>query len=254
MQIRMIALDLDRTFLRTDKSISDYSISVLNRCREKGIKVAIATARSEKAAENYTKQIRPDVVVSNGGARVRCGEKAIWDCMLSSETTEGIVSSAARENSCVNITVETREGYYVTWEKSDSPDYEHAVHCDFSDPFRREAYKITLEFRERLAAYRIAKLYPECSMTPFSDEKWYRFAHSEATKMNGVRHAAEYFGLKTEQIAAFGDDLSDKDMIEGCGIGVAMGNAIDAVKAAADAVCLTNDEDGVARWIEENIL
>ena len=72
--------------------------------------------------------------------------------------------------------------------------------------------------------------------------------------MEGVRQAAQYLDIDVSQIAAFGDDTSDLDMIRGCGIGVAMQNAIDAVKAAADAVCLSCDEDGVARWIEENIL
>ena len=75
MEIRMIALDLDRTFLRTDKSISDYSIAVLDQCREKGIRIVVATARSEKVAEAYTRRIRPDIIVSNGGSRVRCGKE-----------------------------------------------------------------------------------------------------------------------------------------------------------------------------------
>lgn len=253
-EIRMIALDLDRTFLRTDKSISDYSISVIDRCRKKGIRIGIATARSEKAAQAYISRIQPDIVISDGGARVRCGEETVWSCMLPENVTEAIVAEAVKEKACVNITVEAEDSYYVTWEKADSPDYEHAVHCDFSDPFRKASYKITLELKEMEAARRIAQAHPECSMIPFSGGKWYRFAHRGATKMNGVRHAAEYLSIDTAQIAAFGDDLSDKDMIEGCGTGVAMGNAIDAVKSIADAVCQSNDEDGAARWIEENIL
>lgn len=254
MEIRMIALDLDRTFLRTDKSISDYSIAVLDQCREKGIRIVVATARSEKVAEAYTRRIRPDIIVSNGGSRVRCGKENVWKCMLSGNTTAAIVSAAVKEEACFDITVETEAGYYVTWEKANSPDHKHAVHCDFEEPFRQEAYKITLDIRDRKIAERLAEENPECSMTPYSDAKWYRFAHKDATKMEGVRQAAQYLDIDVSQIAAFGDDTSDLDMIRGCGIGVAMGNAIDAVRAAADTVCLSCDEDGVARWIEENIL
>jgi len=254
MQIKMIALDLDNTFLHTDKSVSDYSMAVLDKCREKGIRIAVATARSEKEAEPYLKQIRPDITVSNGGARVRYGEKTVWTCKLSADATAAIISAAVREDHCVNITVDTEDGFYVTWEHPDSPTHAHGIHWDFTNPFRKSAYKLVLELNEAEAAGRIAQGHSECSMTPFSDEKWYRFAHKDATKMEGVRQAAQYLDIDVSQIAAFGDDTSDLDMIRGCGIGVAMQNAIDAVRAAADTVCLSCDEDGVARWIEENIL
>ena len=56
------------------------------------------------------------------------------------------------------------------------------------------------------------------------------------------------------EIAAFGDDHNDIAMLSACGAGIAVGNAIDEVKRAADHIALSNEEDGVARWIEENIL
>ena len=43
-------------------------------------------------------------------------------------------------------------------------------------------------------------------------------------------------------------------MLRDCGIGVAVANAIDEVKAVADHICDTNDNDGVAKWLEENVL
>ena len=53
---------------------------------------------------------------------------------------------------------------------------------------------------------------------------------------------------------AFGDDVNDIDMVQRCGIGVAVSNAIDAVKEVADYICDSNDDDGVAKWIELNLL
>jgi hydroxymethylpyrimidine pyrophosphatase-like HAD family hydrolase len=52
---------------------------------------------------------------------------------------------------------------------------------------------------------------------------------------------------------AFGDDLNDIDMLNHAGVSVAMGNALDEVKAVADYVCDTNDNDGLAKWLEENV-
>ena len=56
------------------------------------------------------------------------------------------------------------------------------------------------------------------------------------------------------EIVAFGDDTPDIGMLRLCGLGVAMSNAIPAVKAAADVVIGANDEDGIAQWLEAAFL
>ena len=53
---------------------------------------------------------------------------------------------------------------------------------------------------------------------------------------------------------AFGDDFNDVDMLDYAGVSVAMGNAPDQVKLVADYICDTNNNDGMAKWIEENLL
>ena len=57
-------------------------------------------------------------------------------------------------------------------------------------------------------------------------------------------------GIQTAQIAAFGDDYADIGMLELCGMGIAMGNAIDAVKEKADLVIGGNDEDGIVAYLK----
>ena len=75
--------------------------------------------------------------------------------------------------------------------------------------------------------------------------------HKLANKKNALSKLAEHFNVAIQNVIAFGDDTNDIDMIETAGIGVAMGNAIDGVKAVADFVCDTNDNDGVAKWINK---
>ena len=69
----------------------------------------------------------------------------------------------------------------------------------------------------------------------------------------GIRLAAGALGIGMSEIAAFGDDYNDIGMLRTCGIGVAVENALPEVIAAADAVCACSDEDGLAKWAEENI-
>ena len=61
-------------------------------------------------------------------------------------------------------------------------------------------------------------------------------------------------GIKPSQIAAFGDDYADIGMLELCGMGIAMGNAIEAVKEKADLVIGSNDEDGIAAVLAASVL
>jgi hydroxymethylpyrimidine pyrophosphatase-like HAD family hydrolase len=78
--------------------------------------------------------------------------------------------------------------------------------------------------------------------------------HKDAVKSKAVAALAERWGVDRAEIAAFGDDSVDTELLRYCGIGVAMGNALDEVKSAADFICDTNENDGVAKWLEENVL
>ncbi|HZW09675.1 MAG TPA: HAD hydrolase family protein, partial [Phycisphaerales bacterium] len=72
---------------------------------------------------------------------------------------------------------------------------------------------------------------------------------ARADKWNAVRHLATERGIEPARIAAVGDQINDLTMIRGCGLGIAMGNAIDPVRAAAGRVTRSNAEDGVAHAI-----
>ena len=78
--------------------------------------------------------------------------------------------------------------------------------------------------------------------------------HREATKCNGVLEVANEFNISKSEVIAFGDDINDKEMLLNVGLGVAMSNSIDEIKMIADYICDTNDNDGVAKWLDENII
>ena len=76
----------------------------------------------------------------------------------------------------------------------------------------------------------------------------------EAGKFSALAVLGERIQVKLEETAAFGDDINDLEMISRCGLGIAVANALPEVKERADAVPLSNDEDGVARFIQKRIL
>lgn len=255
MAIKMIVTDLDRTLLRTDKSISDYTVSVFNKCREKGILTAIATARSETAARRYIEWINPDIVVSCGGALVRLGNKIIYRSVLSADISDELTCELLYNSNVGYITVETDNGYYVSYsEPADHPDYNHGIYNDFKAPLGKDSYKITVEIFDDNTANLFANKYKECGMIKFSGESWYRFANKNADKVTALHQIMKKLNISFSEAAAFGDDFNDIEMLMECGIGIAVDNAIAEAKEAANYICESNDIDGVARWIERNIL
>ena len=100
-------------------------------------------------------------------------------------------------------------------------------------------------------ADRLASYLPDCDCLRFSGSAWYKFTKKEATKENAILKACAICGIALEDVTAFGDDAPDIGMLKLCGTGVAMGNAIDSVKEAADIVIGSNDEDGIAKYLEQ---
>lgn len=254
MDIEMIILDLDGTILRSDKSVSDYTLTVLERCRERGIKIVVATARSETAAQRYLEKLKPDAIISNGGALARYQGNTVYTSVIPADTADTLISELIRLPGYVEITVEAEDGYYVSWQTPSASDYAHAVYYDFGVPLMQDVYKITVHFSNTDGLFETAEKYPSCGVLAFSDGPWYRLASRQAVKMTAIRELAAYLNVDISRTAAFGDDYIDEEMIRSCGIGVAMGNGVQQVRNEADDVCESNDNDGVAKWLEERLL
>lgn len=96
------------------------------------------------------------------------------------------------------------------------------------------------------------------AVQPFWHPKYDAWAMDVAaagcSKANGLRHYADVHGIAVEQMLAIGDSLNDLPMLQAAGFAVAMGNADDEVKDAADAVVADNDHDGVAEAIRRFVL
>jgi len=114
--------------------------------------------------------------------------------------------------------------------------------------------KICVQTENKEIAKQIAESIDSCDYLPFSDIPWYKFSSATATKEHSIKILSEKLNIKIEEIVAFGDDFNDIGMLKLCGTGVAMQNAIPQVKEIADVITKTNNDDGVAKYIEENIL
>ncbi|MDR0286584.1 MAG: Cof-type HAD-IIB family hydrolase [Clostridiales bacterium] len=258
MGIKVIVTNLDSTLLRSDRIISDYTVNIFNKCKKQGIKIVFATDRSENSCKRFTDIIKPDAIVSNGGSLARIGGKNVYRAVMDSGTADGLIQLLLKQPAVGCINVKTDTGNYVN-EPIDINDpswfdYFPVTHVDFTQGLGYEAYKITVEISDEATANGIAAGFPSVNVIRFSGEDWYRFADKNAGKWQGVKALAVDMGVDEKNIAAFGDDYNDLEMLRECGTGVAVMNGIDEVKTAADYICGTNDNDGVAKWLKEKML
>lgn len=246
--IKAIITDLDRTLLRTDKSLSEYTVDVLKRCKERGIKVMAATARPERTVRSYDATIGFDAVTVMNGAKVMVGDKVIT-YGIPDELAEEMLAKVCGHKEFL-FSVETGEILYAA---EHIPEFEYTLHTEFPKlPIGETAYKILVSGEG--AAEFIKENLTEGLHCTVANGYLVQIMSNDANKRNGVKVMLNAFGIAPEEAVYFGDDQDDAESMQLCSLGVAVDNAIPEVKAAADEIAESNDADGVAKWIEEHLL
>lgn len=250
VSVKTIVVDLDRTLLHTDKSLSEHTIEVLKECKKRGIKIMVATARPLRATTQYCNLVDFDAMVVSNGARIRYSNQ---------QADYGICQSSAahllntlKQYPALRITLETGDCAY-----SNHPieDYETILTDDLVGIATAEG---TLKILVHLDSEEILPLV----QNELTEDLYYTIAHgyllqimnTSATKWNGIKAILDLCGCSPGETAYFGDDQDDLEPIKMCGLGVAVSNGINEVKAVADYVIESNDCDGVANFIETQIL
>ncbi len=257
-KIRLLLTDLDDTLLTTDKQITKRTRQAFQKCREQGILTGFATARAELPSKKYMDILRPDVKILDNGGLVIVHDEIVAQTMMSAETVDGILAGLCQTDGLGDVTIETGDQFYSSCRDilgTYGSDYAHGIYHDCAEPIRKPSYKMTVETTNSDAFYRVVEQYPDCHGFGFAMENWYCICPNGVTKGNAVEALATHLHISPAEIAAFGDDVSDLEMLRFCGYGVAMINGLPQVKAAGTYITeYDNDHDGVARFIEEYFL
>lgn len=247
---KAIIVDLDRTLLHTDKTISRYTAEVFGRCKEKGIKLMVATARPYRTMTQFCDIIDFDAISVTNGARIICGDYR-KEYGLCPESADRILT-ALKHYPDSRVTLETGEEAY-----SNKPieDYDSVISDDLAAVARVEgAIKILIGLDTPDVLETVKKMLSDDLYYTVANGRLMQIMNRSVTKWSGVKDMLELCGCSAEETAYFGDDHDDVEPIRMCGVGVAVSNAIDEVKAVADHIAESNDDDGVAKFIEGYIL
>lgn len=267
--IKLVAIDLDGTLLNSHKEISQKNKDVLAQAKAAGVKIVLCTGRPLAAIEVYLETLdlrdNGDYSITFNGGLVQKNdtgeiiEKALMPLddvhdlyQLGTELnvpldilSDGLVLQlpTSLENrslySQLNnlLTFEAAELQHLTADRI----YNKAVVAIDEDYLDEQISKIPTTFYDR---YEIIK----------TRSNLLEFMPKGITKAYGISLLARDLEIKQEEIMTIGDEENDLPMIEYAGLGVAMENAVASVKALADVITDTNDNDGVAQAVEKFVL
>jgi len=264
---RLYISDLDGTLLSSSGSLSDFSASVLNKLISDGIHFSIATARSLPSLLrlDFTDKINffNDPLAIMNGVAIQ-GIK--WKNHPPFTRTEGISLETALEIAEKYDSMGVK-GHIYRYVSGLPVSYSNAlekgyIYCESVRELVMQSrenlpiYFTATDYRQKLQSFRDAVSSIKGVGCTFYEDvytgMYYLEVFSEnASKAGALRFFRSEYGF--DEIVCFGDNFNDIAMFREADVKIAVGNAKDELKEKADFVIDTNDNDGVAKWLLENI-
>lgn len=261
---KLLATDLDGTVIGHDLRISDRNRRAFARLAERGVPLVIATGRMFRATVPFAQALSVTTpLVTYQGALIRHHETLVDTWHHTLDPGLAIEALSALEESGMHVNVYTNDELYL---RALTPEAESYIALSKVAPTMcghwNEAIavgaptKIVAIGPEEKVVHWVAKLQAHFGDRLFVTQSLPTFleiAHPAVGKGAAVAHLASTLGIRPEEIVTVGDGMNDLDMIQMAGLGVAVGNAREGLKQAADRVTRPWDEDGVACLIDDLI-
>lgn len=259
---KLIALDMDGTMLGGDSLPSERTKEALRAAQRAGIRVSAATGRMYPSAMIHIRDIGIESAsIFYNGALIRepLTDRTIYERGLGVDLTAEILRYFKENDWYVQIYSDDK---LIVRDSGDERCKFYEKICGIPAAALGEGFwTCGLDSAKLLGiCFDKAEFRRMCDMVRerfgsriYQASSWGSFieiVHPEVNKALALKRVAEYYGIPREDVMAFGDGANDIEMLRWAGTGVAMGNAKDCVKAAADVTAPPHTEDGAARIIE----
>ena len=241
-EFKLIALDMDGTLLNNQQEVSEENRAAIAKAQEQGVHVVLSTGRSLLTCREYAQslQLSSYLITVNGSE--------IWD--ESGQLVERKLIDASHIEKMWNLTQEHKLNFWaVTTDKVWRDEFPEDI---ASQEWLKFGYDIPDDALREEVLKQIAGISDfEISNSSLTNLEINALGINKA---KGIMTVCERLGITMDEVIAMGDSLNDMAMIEAAGCGIAMGNAQEAVKEAADWVTDTNVNNGVAKAISHWVL
>lgn len=265
MKYKLLVLDLDGTLTNSKKEITRHTKETLIKAQEAGLKVVLASGRptygvAPLANELELQKYEGYILAYNGGEIIDWKTRELmYEKQLDSDLLPYLYR-CAKEN---DFAIVTYENEYVLTEK---PDDEYVLKeallnvmkikkvDNFLEAVKHPITKCLIVGEPSRLALLEKEMYEKLKdrMGVFRSEPYFlELVAKGIDKAQSLSVLLEEIGMTKNEMIAIGDGFNDLSMIQYAGLGIAMENAQDVVKQAADFITLSNEEDGVAYAVEK---
>ncbi|WP_404427600.1 Cof-type HAD-IIB family hydrolase [Ureibacillus chungkukjangi] len=266
MKQHLIVLDLDGTLLTDEKKISEKTKATLFKAKEAGHQVMIATGRPFRASQlYYNEMMLTTPIVNFNGALIHHPKNAGWKMLHSPidiSVVHDVVDSVDKYQ-YENLIAEVKDDVFIHNEDNRMMDI-----FNMGDPrvtignlrgsLSEDPTSLLIHadeanvpiIRDHLASVHAELIDHRRWGAPFHIIEIVRKGLNKAV---GISHIAKDLNIPRDRIIAFGDEDNDLEMLEYAGVGVAMSNGIDQLKNIANEITLSNNEDGIAKFLIERL-
>lgn len=267
MAIKAIFLDLDGTLNNDQKQITQRTWDALMGAQRQGIRIALASARPSPGLHRERDILRLQeyggILMSYNGGRIvdAATDRILFETAMEQETARQVLKKL--EMLPVTPILDDGRQFYVTDENGYKVRYEcmnNGMRCtavgDLAAFLSFAPVKILMSVipEKLLNAQQSIRAFLPMELTVVQTAPFYlEVIPAAINKGQGLLDTCRALGISAEETVAFGDAENDIPMLRAAGVGVAMGNAGPEVKAAANSVTQTNNEDGIALWLESNL-
>lgn len=268
----LIALDLDGTLLRSDKTISDFTKQAVCKAKEQGYAIVIATGRHPKSALRYLEELgclneKSCAICFNGAAELLMQDyieaadeinfPVLNACYAVGDEAAAIAKFAHKYACKVHAYSRNRGLLIEDLNPHTLREINHGqvgyTAVDFENLDKNELFFKILIVGDAADLDKLRDFIPDEFKRHFevmrSDPNFLEFIPGSSTKGTALKALCESLKVPLEQAVAFGDAENDLDMLKTAGLGIAMGNSDEYVKAQHQIFTLSNDEDGVGKAI-----
>lgn len=241
-EIKLIALDMDGTLLNKHHEVSDENQHAIREAEKKGVHVVLSTGRSLKTARDYVLSLKLSsyLVTVNGSEIWGPDGELIERNPVGTEHIQWMYDLSKQHG-----------GKF--WAISSEDNWNNEMP---EDVLSQEWLKFGFHIEEDSIREKVLKELIDKSLFEISNSSLVNIEVNAMgiNKAKGLEKVCSLLGISMENVMAVGDSLNDIAMITEAGVGIAMGNAQDAVKEAADDITGNNNENGVAQAIRKWVL
>ena len=258
----LICTDLDGTLLRDDKSISKKTLEKIEYFKSEGGYFTFITGRMPFFVKNIYDVIDPNApfgCINGGGIFDHREVKYLWTTELPKEAME-LVRAVDEAVDGIGIQVNTFDKIYFSRNNLAMEHFRAATgmpnleghYDDVEEPVAKIVFGDTRE-EAIMAIKRVLDTHPKTEKFDYirSERTLYEILPKGINKGAVLPRFSEILGIDPKRIVAVGDYNNDVAMIKDAGVGIAVANATDEAKAASDYITVSNQEDAIAKIIED---